>query len=104
VSAVTRTKHSVASATPEIVRAAGDKLPLGMKTTYLAWKLWSGITHGDFWATASGMDRIELPGAPVNAGAFKFSANVHLLMHLTLVAASMTARGWQLYNQLSQAA
>jgi hypothetical protein len=87
----------------EIVRAAGADLPLGMKTVYLSWKLCSGITHGDFWATASGMERVEFPGAPAGTGSFKFSANVQLLMHLTLIAAGMAARGWQLYDQRSRA-
>lgn len=52
----------------EVVQAAGGGTGPAADVTYVAWKLCSGIAHGDFWPTWSGMDRAELPGAPAGPG------------------------------------
>ena len=67
--------------------------------TYLSWKLCSGMAHGDFWPTWSGMDRVELPGATPGTGAFKIEANVKLLLYVTGLAVKMTGRGFALYDE-----
>lgn len=46
----------------EIVQAAGGGTGPAADVTYLSWKLCSGMAHGDFWPTWSGLDRVELPG------------------------------------------
>jgi hypothetical protein len=86
----------------EIVGAAGAELPFEPRVSFVSWKLCSGMTHGDFWAVTAGMDQLRLPGAPAGMAALRLSANVSLLMHLTMVATGRTRRGWELYDRLSR--
>jgi len=83
----------------DIVQAAGGGTGPAADVTYLSWKLCSGMAHGDFWPTWSGMDRVELPGATPGTGAFKIEANVKLLLYVTGLAVKMTGRGFALYGE-----
>jgi hypothetical protein len=83
----------------EIVQAVGNSAGPAASMIYLSWKLCSGIAHGDFWPTWGAMQRVELPGASERTGAFKIEADVKLLMYVTTLAAKLTGRGWQLYEQ-----
>jgi hypothetical protein len=80
----------------EIVSAAGDGNPIFV----LAWKLCSGIAHGDFWTTRAAADMVPLLGqsTPPGSGAFAVSANIGRLVQMTSLAVGMTRRGWQLYD------
>lgn len=83
----------------EIVQAAGGGTGPAADVTYLSWKLCSGMAHGDFWPTWSGLDRVELPGAPAGTGAFRIGANLSLLLYVTALAVMMTGHGFELYDQ-----
>ena len=83
----------------DIVQAAGGGTGPAADVIYLSWKLCSGMAHGDFWPTWSGMDRVELPGASPGTGAFKIEANLKLLLHVTGLAVKMTGCGFELYDE-----
>jgi hypothetical protein len=77
----------------EIVNAAGNTLGTGVAIIPLAWKLCSGIAHGDLWTTLSAAEMVELPGATPGFGTFRISANVKVLMYVTTFATHMTMLG-----------
>jgi hypothetical protein len=83
----------------EIVQAAGGGTGPAADLIYLSWKLCSGMAHGDFWPTWSGMDRVELPGPPARTGTFRIEAKLSLLLYVTTLAVKMTGRGFELYDQ-----
>lgn len=83
----------------EIVNAAGD----GHDWNLLAWKLCSGIAHGDLWATKAAMEMAPIPShAAPDVGTFAVSANIRLLIMMAAVAVKMTERGWQLFDARSR--
>ena len=86
-----------------IVKAASSALGPGGDLAFLSWKLCSGFTHGDSWATWGAADRVELPGAPPGLGGFKIEANVKMLVYVTTFATQMTTLGWLLYDQRGRA-
>jgi hypothetical protein len=88
----------------EIVNAASHALAPDSKAIPFAWKLCSGIAHGDLWTTINAAEKIELPGAPPGVGTFRIAANMKILMYVTTFATHMTMQGWRLYDQRSQAA
>lgn len=79
----------------EIINAASD----GNQLILLAWKLCSGIAHGDFWTTPAAAQMISMAEEPSEVGAFAVSARVGLLMQMTALAVNITSIGWQLYDQ-----
>lgn len=83
---------------------AGAASALGQDTVVIpfAWRLCSGIAHGDLWTTVSAAERTELPGAPAGIGSFRVSANVQTLRYVTTLAVRMTGLGWRLFDQRSQ--
>jgi len=86
----------------EIVTGAASALGPDPTVIPFAWRLCSGISHGDLWTTLSAAQRTELPGAPPGMGSFMAAANVQTLMYVSTFAVRMTARGWSLYDQRSQ--
>jgi hypothetical protein len=84
-------------------RLLAARSALGGDLAFLSWKLCSGFTHGDSWATWGAADRVELPGAPPGLGAFKIEANVKMLAYVTTFATQMTRLGWLLYDQRGRA-
>jgi hypothetical protein len=65
-----------------------------------SWRLCSGFAHGDLWTTLSASRRTQIPSpAEVGIGTFKIEANLSLLTQVTRLAAGITSRGWQLYDQ-----
>ena len=83
----------------EIVNKANEALMPSSKAIPFAWKLCSGIAHGDFWTTISAAERVELPDAPPGIGSFRISTNLKNLIYVTTVATHMTTLGWHLYDQ-----
>jgi hypothetical protein len=82
----------------EIVRTAGGHT-VGEQIPELIWRLCSGMAHGDWWATLSASQRIELPGAPAGVVHNTIEANVTTLHFTMRVAVDMTAFAWQFYDQ-----
>jgi hypothetical protein len=87
----------------EVVDSANEALSLGSKAIPVAWRLCSGIAHGDFWTTINAAERVELPGAPQGIGTFQITANVKILMYVTTFAIHMTMLGWRLHDDRSRA-
>jgi len=86
----------------EVVTSAASALGQDTAVIPFAWRLCSGISHGDFWTTLSAAQRTELPGAPPGIGSFRVTANVQTLMYVTTFAVRMTGLGWRLYDRRSQ--
>lgn len=86
----------------EIVNDATEALAPNSKAVSFAWKLCSGIAHGDFWTTISAAEKVELPDAPPGMGSFQLSANLKNLTYVTTYATHMTALGWHLYDERSR--
>jgi hypothetical protein len=83
----------------EVVRAV-DASGLANGVIEVSWKVCSGLTPGDFWATraASRMTHIPSP-AREGVGTFRIEANLSLLANMTALGVSTTRRGWQLHDQ-----
>jgi hypothetical protein len=86
----------------EVITSAASALGQDTAVIPFAWRLCSGISHGDFWTTLSAAQRTELPGAPPGIGSFRVTANVQTLMYVTTFAVRMTGLGWRLYDRRSQ--
>jgi len=76
----------------EIVNAANEALAPNTKAVPFAWKLCSGIAHGDLWTTISAAEKVELPDAPPGMASFQLSANLKNLMYVTTFATHDHAR------------
>jgi hypothetical protein len=82
-----------------IVEAAGNETEFGGNLLRLLWHMGSGIAHGDLWATISVPDTVELAGAPSGMRHLRVSAGMDGLFFMTLAAMTLTAKGWDLYDQ-----
>ncbi|MBM0201836.1 hypothetical protein JNW90_01035 [Micromonospora sp. STR1s_5] len=83
----------------EIVKAAGEHTAIGERRAQMIWNMCSGSAHGDFWAMASMVERIDLPGAPDGIVQSRVTANIDLMAHLTGYAVAMTKYGWAYYDK-----
>jgi hypothetical protein len=81
----------------EIVRDVGE--PPNPMATAFSWRLCSGFAHGDLWPTLSAAERVELPGALPGMASFAISADLQMLLRVTMVAVILVKRGWALYDQ-----
>jgi hypothetical protein len=85
----------------EIVKAAGGHTSITEETAEFIWRLCSGFTHGDPWATLSASHRVELPGAPPGVGHLRIEADMPSLLLCALTAIRMTEYAWRLYDERS---
>jgi hypothetical protein len=86
----------------EIVKAAGGHTSVTEETAEVIWRLCSGFTHGDPWATLSASHRVELPGAPPGVGHLRIEADMASLLLCALTALRMTEHAWRLYDERSR--
>jgi len=81
----------------EIVRDVGE--PPNPVATAFSWRLCSGFAHGDLWPTLSAAERVELPDALPGMASLAISADLQMLLRVTVVAVILVKRGWALYDQ-----
>jgi hypothetical protein len=83
----------------KIIRAAGEAIDLGGDLSALEWRLCSGFTHGQYWASFSLLDRqvfaTQAPGV-LNVRLTNDIEKVMLLLQFPFI---LTLRALQLYEQ-----
>lgn len=85
-----------------IVRDAGAETKIGSDLTVAIWKLCSGITHGQTWASLSLLDRTLVPSVGSDdegVQTYRLSAPERGLVSVTQVVVLVGHEAWRLYDR-----
>jgi hypothetical protein len=83
----------------KIIRAAGEAIFLGGDLSALAWRLCSGFTHGQYWASFSLLDRQAFATQTPGVLNVRLTNDIDKVLLLLLFPFVFTMRALQLYEQ-----